>query len=88
MSFVEEHERRAGRRRIAGCGCVAIAIAAIIFLGFCTLVLTYGDCGPEIANCHADSSRLLDRIIWSIGAFGTAMAVALAWWANKSPKGD
>jgi len=88
MSFVEEHERRTGRRRIAGCGCVVVAVAAVILFGLCALVLTLGDCGSEVTNCHADSNRLLDRIMWSIGAFGLAMAVALAWWANKSPKGE
>jgi Co/Zn/Cd efflux system component len=88
MSFVEEHERRAGRRHIAGCGCAVIAVAAIILFGLSALILTLGDCGSEVTNCHADSNRLLGRILWSIGAIGIGLTVALAWWANKSPKDD
>ncbi|MBA2934121.1 hypothetical protein HZF05_08405 [Sphingomonas sp. CGMCC 1.13654] len=86
MSFVEDHERRAGRRRIAGCGCIMIGAVAFIIFGFCVLALTLGDCGSETPNCHASSERLLDRIVWSIGIMGLSMAAGLAWWANKSPK--
>lgn len=88
MSFVEEHKRRAGRRRIAGCGCIAVAVAALVIFGVCVLVLTLGDCGPELPTCHAASNRLLLWIMWSLAVFGIVTAVGLAWWANRSPKDD
>jgi H+/Cl- antiporter ClcA len=88
MSFTENYRRRASRRRIAGCGCIATALAIFVIAGFCILALTMGDCGSSVPNCHAKSERLLDKIIWSLGAIGIATAVGLAWWANKSPKDD
>lgn len=84
MSYVEEHERRAGRRRTAGCGCLAIGLVAIIVLFVATLALTLGDCGAEVPDCHAASGRTLDHIVIGVVAICLALAGRLAWWATRS----
>ena len=84
MSFSEEHERRAGRRRIAGCGCLVVGLLAFIVIAIAILGLTLGDCGSQNPNCHAAGERTLDHIIIAVVVVCLVIAGWLAWWSSRS----
>ncbi|WP_019831175.1 hypothetical protein [Sphingomonas sp. PR090111-T3T-6A] len=86
MSFVEDHERRASRRRVAAPGCGVYAVVAIIVIGISTIAFTLGDCWEP--HCHDATDRTFGRIVLAVGVIGVALGVLLTWWASRSPDRD